>query len=118
MSHELAPFQPGPLVEDLRSLLTSSRRRAAEAINSELVGHYWQVGHRQRTDLLGEQRADYGKQVAKTVAAALTVEFGRGFDVRALYRMMTFAELFLDPEIVAALRPQLSWTFRSRHQRW
>ncbi|MFA5509207.1 MAG: DUF1016 N-terminal domain-containing protein, partial [Vulcanimicrobiota bacterium] len=68
------------------------------------------VGHRLRNELLGKQRAEYGKQVIKTVAVALAAEFGRGFEKQNLYRMMTFAERFPGPEIVTALRSQLSWT--------
>ena len=71
---------------------------------------YWQVGCRLRRELLGDKRADYCQRVVETVAASLTAEFGRGFDRRSLYRMMRFVEVFPDSEIVAALRPQLSWT--------
>ena len=110
MSHDLVPFQPGPLVEDLRSLITSSRRRAAQTINSELVGLYWQVGHRLRTEVLLDERAEYGKQLIEKVAATLSAEFGQGFAWRNLYRMMRFAEVFPDPEILSALRTKLSWT--------
>lgn len=40
----------------------------------------------------------------------LSAEFGRGFGKRSLYRMMRFAEVFPEQEIVTALRTQLSWT--------
>ncbi len=37
-------------------------------------------------------------------------EFGRGFDVTNLTRMMKFAEAFPDEKIVASLSQQLSWS--------
>lgn len=82
----------------------------AQAVNSELVLLYWQVGRRLREEVLGEGRGDYGKQVVKAVAAALSAEFGRGFGRRNLYYMMQCAEAFPEPEIVHAVRAQLSWT--------
>lgn len=98
------------LVSELRSLIEQTRGRVAQTVNSELVWLYWQIGHRLRTEVLDEERAAYGKQVVAEVARSLTADFGRGFDKSSLYRMMRFAEVFPDREIVAALRPQLSWT--------
>ena len=40
------------------------------------------------------------------------MEFGGGFGKRNLHHMIRFAEVFPEPEIVHALRTQLSWTHR------
>ncbi len=61
-------------------------------------------------EVVGEERAAYGGQIVTRVAASLTAEFGCGFGKRSLYRMMRFAEVFPDVEIVTAVRSQLSWT--------
>jgi predicted nuclease of restriction endonuclease-like (RecB) superfamily len=98
------------LVGELRGLIETSRGAVARNLNSELVWLYWQIGHRLREEVVGEGRATYGDQVVAEVAGALTAEYGRGFGKRSLYRMMRFAEVFPDPEIVTALRSQLSWT--------
>ena len=45
-----------------------------------------------------------------TVSTQLTKEYGRGFELRNLRRMMQFAELFPDFQIVAPLARQLSWS--------
>ncbi|HIB64106.1 MAG TPA: DUF1016 domain-containing protein [Phycisphaerales bacterium] len=110
MKPEPAPSKQSTLIGELSSLISTVRGRVAQIVNSELVTLYWQVGHRLRTELLNEQRAEYGKEVVKSAAKALTAEFGRGFDKTNLSRMMTFAELFPDQRIVDALRQQLSWT--------
>jgi DUF1016 N-terminal domain len=98
------------LLNDLRTLIEGSRRRAAVAANSELVQLYWKVGQRIRTDLLREERAEYGAQIVPTAAAALTTEYGRSFSRRNIYHMVRFAEVFPEEEIVHALRTQLTWT--------
>lgn len=106
----MVPAQPGVLISELRKLIDSSRGHVAQAINSELVWLYWQVGSRLRQDVVGEGRAAYGERVLTEVASTLSAEYGRGFNKRSLYRMMRFAEVFPDPQIVTALRSQLSWT--------
>jgi hypothetical protein len=45
-----------------------------------------------------------------TLSQRLTQEFGRGWTKAALTRMMQFAEQFPDPNIVATLSQQLSWS--------
>ena len=47
--------------------------------------------------------------LAKT-RATLVPEFGRGFEEKNLRRMVQFAEVFPDAEIVATLRRQLGWS--------
>lgn len=109
MTDTLAP-KSGALVGELRSLIEATRGRVAQTVNSELVALYWQVGHRLRAEVLGDDRASYGEEVVAEVAASLTAEFGRGFSKRNLHYMVRFAEVFPDAEIVHALRSQLSWT--------
>jgi predicted nuclease of restriction endonuclease-like (RecB) superfamily len=98
------------LLGDLRELIKGARKRAASAINSELVTLYWYIGRRIRADLLRDERAGYGKQTIASLGEALNAEYGRGFNARNLHRMVRFVEVFPGEEIVTALRSQLSWT--------
>ena len=98
------------LLGDLRALIERGRERAATAVNSELVLLYWQVGTRIRSDILQDERAEYGDELVSSLARTLSGEYGRGFGRSNLYRMVQFAELFPDQQIVAALRRQLTWT--------
>jgi predicted nuclease of restriction endonuclease-like (RecB) superfamily len=104
------PAAPGKLLEDLRSLIREARENVAQAVNSALVLLYWQVGHRIRTEILREKRADYGERIVPTLSAQLAVDFGEGFSRRNLFRMIRFAEVFPDRQIVASLSRQLSWS--------
>ena len=98
------------LLRDLKSLIEQGRRQAVAAVNSALTITYWQVGRRINEDILHGQRAEYGKQVVEKIAEVLTLEYGKGFESKNLRRMMKFAVVFPDFEIVAPLVRQLSWS--------
>lgn len=69
---------------------------------------YWEIGRLIIEDeQKGKNRAAYGKEVLKNLAAKLTLEFGKGFDQSNLRNMRNF---FLAFEIWDAVRPELSWT--------
>ncbi|EKG2480462.1 DUF1016 family protein [Vibrio vulnificus] len=98
------------LVEDISLLVASAKQRAAAAINNEITLLYWQVGNRIRQEVLGGERADYGKQVIATLATELTAQYGKGWSKRNLAQMVKFAEVFTDAHIVQTLSAQLSWS--------
>lgn len=62
----------GSLLQDLRLIIEQARCRVATAANSELTMMYWHVGERINREVLGNQRADYGKQIVAQVAQQLT----------------------------------------------
>ena len=101
---------PGSLLNDIRSLIHQARTRAAQAVNAELVMLYWQIGQRIRIDVLHEKRAAYGREILSTLSRKLVEEFGQGFTEKNLRRMVQFAEVFPDGQIVVSLIRQLSWT--------
>ncbi len=98
------------LVSDLRSIIQETRNNVAVTVNAALTMMYWNIGRRIQQDILKGKRADYGKEIVSALGRQLTAEFGRGFGKRNLFRMIRFAEVFPDPEIVSALRSQLGWT--------
>jgi predicted nuclease of restriction endonuclease-like (RecB) superfamily len=102
--------EPETLHIELRALIAESRRRLAGAVNAELTRLYWTVGERLGRHVLGSERASYGAQIVARLGERLAGEFGRGFEAKNLRRMVQFAELFPDVEIVASLMRQLSWT--------
>jgi len=101
---------PANLVHELRTLIEAGRGHVAQTVNSELVWTYWQIGTRLRQHVLGEERGAYGERVVANVAKVLSEEYGRGFNKRNLHHMIRFAEVFPDPDLVHALRSQMSWT--------
>jgi predicted nuclease of restriction endonuclease-like (RecB) superfamily len=104
------PSDSATLLADLRELIEASRAAVAQAVNSALVLLYWQAGTRIRADVLQHKRAAYGEQILPTLSAKLTPEYGQGFSERNLARMVRFAEVFPDREIVLGLSRQLGWS--------
>lgn len=98
------------LVSDLRALIIEARSNVARTVNAELTFLYWQIGRRIRQDILKKRRAAYGREIVAALGRQLETEFGRGFGEKNLHRMIQFAEVFPDEEIVAALRRELGWT--------
>lgn len=103
-------MKKGTLFSDVHTLVADAKQQAAAAVNTTLTQLYWQIGLRINQEILGGDRAEYGKQIVASLARQLTEEFGRGFSEKQLRRMMQFAEIFPEAEIVASLMRQLSWT--------
>ncbi len=98
------------LLSDIRLLIEAARIRVSVTANVEMVLLYWHIGERILKDILGMERADYGKQIVQTLSGKLTLEYGRGFTRTNLFNMIRCAQVFPDKEIVHALSGQLSWT--------
>ena len=99
------------LMDDLRLIVNSAKSRVASAANAELTMMYWNIGHRVNVEILGNERAAYGKQIVAQVSRQLQVEYGsKGFELRSIRRMMQFASEFPDEQIVSAVSTQLTWS--------
>jgi predicted nuclease of restriction endonuclease-like (RecB) superfamily len=95
---------------DIKEIVEQSRIRIAININAEITSVYWKIGERIRTELLKEQRAEYGKKIINQLAVNLTQTFGSGWSEKQLRHCLRFAETFPDETIVSALWRQLSWS--------
>ena len=99
------------LIKDLRQIIEQARGRVASTANYELTMMYWHIGERINREVLSNQRAEYGKQIVASVARQLQEEYGKkGFEERTIRRMMQFAQMFPDIQIVSPLVSKLSWT--------
>ncbi|WP_245921720.1 PDDEXK nuclease domain-containing protein [Bowmanella denitrificans] len=98
------------LLTELRTLVNEAKQQVSVAVNATLTELYWQIGQRINQEVLGGERAEYGKQIVATLARQLTQEFGSGFSEKQLRRMMQFAEAFPEMKNVATLWRQLSWS--------
>jgi predicted nuclease of restriction endonuclease-like (RecB) superfamily len=104
------PALPGRLLADVRQLILQAREGVAQAVNSALVLLYWEVGRRIRTEILKEKRAGYGEEILSTLSKELTADFGRGYSWPNLSRMVRFADVFPDRQIISELSRQLGWS--------
>jgi len=98
------------LLSEIRSLIESARQRVAVNVNAELSLLYWNVGKRINNDILENERAEYGKKTIAILAEQLTKEYGKGWSDKQLRRMMQFATIFTDEQIVVSVIRQLTWT--------
>lgn len=98
------------LFSEIKSLIEQGRQQVAVAVNATMTLLYWQVGKRLNDEVLKDQRAEYGQQIVATLSRQLTEEYGKGWSKRHLHHCLRFAETFPNPQIVNALRTQLSWT--------
>ncbi|NOR44342.1 MAG: DUF1016 family protein, partial [Candidatus Delongbacteria bacterium] len=86
-------------VADVKGILEQARNNAYRAINSAMVQAYWLVGKRiVEEEQKGKERAEYGKQIIKTLSKELTSKFGKGFSSRSIWEYRQFYFVFPDIE--------------------
>jgi predicted nuclease of restriction endonuclease-like (RecB) superfamily len=90
----------------IREVLTRARSRAYQAVNSEMVVCYWEIGRLiVEEEQRGEERAGYGEYLVKELAERLTKDFGRGFTAT---NVKYFRQFYLSFSIGHAVRDQLA----------
>jgi len=98
------------LLTDIRTLIENSRQRVATGVNAELSLLYWSVGKRINEEILGDERAEYGRQILSTLCRELTAEFGKGWSEQQLKQCVWFAKIFPEKQISYTLCNQLNWS--------
>lgn len=101
---------PPQLIRDIRGMIDEARSSVATTVNAGLTMLYWRVGKRIKKDILKGERAGYGEQIVSTLSRQLVADYGNSFTVKNLRRMIQFAEVFHDEQIVVTLLRQLSWS--------
>jgi predicted nuclease of restriction endonuclease-like (RecB) superfamily len=91
--------------ESIRAALADARTKVVVAVNSAMVGVYWEIG-RQIAEAVGG-RAEYGRSLLSFLSERLTAEFGKGFTVANLRNMRQFYQTFPNRY---TLRSELSWS--------
>lgn len=100
-------------IDEVKQIVQQARKQAYSAINLAMVEAYWKLGKRiVEEEQQGQVRADYGKQLLKSLSKVLTEEFGKGFSVGSLYYYRQFYLTF--PEIFATPWRILSWSHYKR----
>jgi len=95
---------------ELSSLIEQGKQQISVQVNSVMTLVFWQVGKRINEAVLNNERAEYGKEIVPTLSSQLVNQYGRSFEAKNLHRMMQFAQIYPDIEIVVSLTRQLSWT--------
>ena len=98
------------IYRDIRSLIESARAHVVAQVNQTLVLTYWQIGKTIKTEVLADDRAEYGDATINRLADKLVQEYGSGFGQRNLFRMARFYQQFPDLEILTTVSAKLSWS--------
>jgi len=90
------------VLNDIRFLLEKAKAQAYKAVDNIRVQTYWQIGERiVREELQHKDRADYGKELIKSLASDL------GFGKVNLHYMVRFYKTY---PIIQTVSEQLSWS--------
>jgi predicted nuclease of restriction endonuclease-like (RecB) superfamily len=103
-------IQPNFLFENIKNLIKESQNRIITAINNTMSLTYFEIGRMiVEEEQKGELRANYGKQIIKTLSVKLTKDFGQGFSMRNIEQMRQFYIAYSIPQTVSA-EFKLSWS--------
>jgi predicted nuclease of restriction endonuclease-like (RecB) superfamily len=109
-ARESGVIDEAALFERVAAIIENRKNRAGALANREVTLMYWEVGRYVGSVLLDGERAVYGKRIVATLSQQLTERYGNSFERTKITRMIKFAKLFPEIEIVATLSQQLSWS--------
>jgi predicted nuclease of restriction endonuclease-like (RecB) superfamily len=98
------------LFTKISQIIETSRQNVYTAVNTEIALMYWHIGEAIKIDILGNEKAEYGKAVVQELSNSLSTQYGRGFGERNLFNMIKFYEVFNDKQILHTLCAKLSWS--------
>ena len=97
-------------LKQITDMINDAKNKIEITVNSELVMLYWNVGKIIKTQILGEDKAEYGKSIIQNLSQELVSEYGRGYSQRNLFNMVKFYEVFGDETILHTLCAKLTWS--------
>lgn len=110
LNTNIAPTSNG-LLSDVKQIVEQGLQAAYGAANSVLIMTYWHVGRRiVEEEQHGEKRAEYGKNLLKTLANEIVPLYGSSYSERNLYSMRQMYMMFPDMEILNSRVQNLTWT--------
>ena len=88
-------------------LVNESKASIAIAVNQRLTMLYWSIGKMIKTEILKNQRAEYGEQIIDTLLKKLTEEYGKGWSKKQLWNCLYTVEIFPKEKIISTLSGEL-----------
>lgn len=89
--NDLASTPEEKLYERVAAILDEARSRVARTVNTAMVHAYWLIGREiVEVEQGGKERAAYGDELIRRLAAKLTRRFGKGFSAPNLRNMRQF----------------------------
>lgn len=102
------PADYGKLLGEIKARIRSAQYEAFKAVNQELVGLYWDIGH---LIVKRQEGGSWGKSVVEKLAADLRQEFPgiRGFSVQNVWYMRQFYLTYHADGKLQPLVGEISW---------
>ncbi len=95
MSDKISTKNYGRLLTEVKKLIEVSRKHIVREVNSTLTMTYWSIGkYLVEYEQDGEERAEYGSKLLKSLSDDLVSIYGKGFSERNLERMRNVYLLF------------------------
>jgi hypothetical protein len=87
------------LLDRVVSILDQARTNVIKAVNSNMVIAYWLIGREIVQELQhGDPRAEYGKELIKTLSKELNSRYGQGFSTTNIKYFRLFYQTYADRE--------------------
>ena len=99
------------VVDDIKRIIDTGRNAAYAAVDATMIATYWNIGRRiVEEEQHGQERAQYGKELIKTLAKELTHEYGSGYSQRYLAYFRKFYLTMPDLAILQTRLQNLKWS--------
>lgn len=96
------------MIDEIKNIIISSRKKVSYDINSTMLNAYWNVGRIiVENEQKGNVKAEYGKQIIKEVSKELRKTLGNGFSCSNLFNMR---RLYIVYPKIQTLSGKLSWS--------
>ncbi|HEY0222653.1 MAG TPA: PDDEXK nuclease domain-containing protein [Lactovum miscens] len=109
-SQLILPENYDEICNNISDMISTTRKGVFQAVNTAHVMLNWNIGKKLRTEILKNEKAEYGKLVITTLSKNLSQRYGNGYSRAALFRMIQFYDDFNDNEKVVTLSRQLTWS--------
>ena len=64
------------LLSEVCQIIDTTKQQVAVSVNSAMTMMYWHIGDRINREVLGGERAAYGKQIVARLAEGLAAQYG------------------------------------------
>ena len=99
------------VINDIKQIIDTGKNAAYAAVDATMIATYWNIGRRiVEEEQHGQERAQYGKELIKTLAKELTHEYGNGYSQRYLAYFRKFYLTMPDLAILQTRLQNLKWS--------
>ena len=99
------------VVNDIKQIIDAGRTTAYSAVDATMIATYWNIGRRiVEEEQYGQERAQYGKELIKSLAKELAHEYGSGYSQRYLAYFRKFYLTMPDLTILQTRLQNLRWS--------